>query len=86
MRPSKTLENTTLSVTYCRVQLICMKVQAHRKFFRTTNGIKSGAHTFDKRRFVMTFLTNLGVKEVLCSFRLVLEVKMGNEIPESSTT
>ena len=32
----------------------------------------------------MTFLTTLGVKEVLCSFRLVLEGKAGKEIPESS--
>ena len=33
---------------------------------------------------VMTFLTNLGVAEILCSFRLVLERKAGEEIPESS--
>ena len=32
----------------------------------------------------MTFLTNLAVTEILCSFRLVLESKTGNEIPESS--
>ena len=32
----------------------------------------------------MTFLTILGVIEILCSFRLVLEGKTGNEIPESS--
>ena len=32
----------------------------------------------------MTFLTILGVKEILCSFRLVLEWKTGKEIPESS--
>ena len=31
----------------------------------------------------MTFLTILGVTEILCSFRLVLEGKTG-EIPESS--
>ena len=31
----------------------------------------------------MTFLTILGVTEI-CSFRLVLEGKTGNEIPESS--
>ena len=29
-------------------------------------------------------LTNLGVMEILCSFRLVLEGKTGKEIPESS--
>ena len=32
----------------------------------------------------MTFLTILGVTEILCSFRLVLEGKTGKEIPESS--
>ena len=32
----------------------------------------------------MTFLTILKVKEILCSFGLVLEGKMGKEIPESS--
>ena len=32
----------------------------------------------------MTFLTTLGVIEILCSFRLVLERKTGKEIPESS--
>ena len=32
----------------------------------------------------MTFLTILGVIEILCSFRLVLEGKTGKDIPESS--
>ena len=32
----------------------------------------------------MTFLTILGVKEILCSFKLVIEGKTGKEIPESS--
>ena len=32
----------------------------------------------------MTSLTILGVMEILCSFRLVLEGKTGKEIPESS--
>ena len=32
----------------------------------------------------MTILTILGVTEILCSFRLVLEEKTGKEIPESS--
>ena len=32
----------------------------------------------------MTFLTILGVTELLCSFRLILEGKTGKEIPESS--
>ena len=32
----------------------------------------------------MIFLTILGYTEILCSFKLVLEVKTGKEIPESS--
>ena len=32
----------------------------------------------------MTILTILGVKEILCSFRLVLERNIGKAIPESS--
>ena len=33
--------------------------------FRTTTGIQSGSDTFDESRFVMTFLTVLGVTEIL---------------------
>ena len=54
------------------------------QFFRNTIGIQSGPDTFDESRFVMTFLTILGVMEILCSFRLVLEGKTGKEIPETS--
>ena len=32
----------------------------------------------------MTFLTIVGVTEILCSFKLVLQGKTGKEIPESS--
>ena len=32
----------------------------------------------------MTFLTILGVMEILCSFRLVLEGKTGKKIPQLS--
>ena len=42
------------------------------------------SEAFDKSRFVITFLTILGVTEILCSFRLVLDGKKGKEIPESS--
>ena len=54
------------------------------QFFRTTTGIQSGPDAFDESRFVMTFLTILGVVEILCSLRLVLEGKTSKEIPESS--
>ena len=46
--------------------------------------MRSGPHTFDKSRFIMTFLTILGVTETLCSFRLVPEGKTAKEIPELS--
>ena len=54
------------------------------QFFRTTTGIQSGPDAIDEARFVMTFLTILGVMEILCSFRLVLEGKTGKEVPGSS--
>ena len=54
------------------------------QFFRTTTGIQSGPEAFDESRFVTTFLTILGVMEILWSFRLVLEGEIGKEIPESS--
>ena len=38
----------------------------------------------NESRFVMTFVTILGVIEMLCSFRLFLERKTGREIPVSS--
>ena len=38
----------------------------------------------NESRFVMTFITILGVIEMLCSFRLFLERKTGKKIPESS--
>ena len=61
-----------------------MNESSGSQFFRTTTGIKSGPDAFDESRFVMTFLTILGVMDILCSFRLVLEGKTGKEIPESS--
>ena len=54
------------------------------QFFRTTTGIQSGPDAFHESRFFVTFLTIVGVMEILCSFRLVLERKTGKEIPESS--
>ena len=54
------------------------------QFFRTTTGIQSGPDAFDESRFTITFLTILGVIEILCTFRLVLEGKTGKEIPKSS--
>ena len=52
-----------------------MKVQTHSS---------SGPDAFDGSMFFMGFSTILGVMEILCSLRLVLEGKTGKEIPESS--
>ena len=54
------------------------------QFFRTTTGIQSGPEAFDESRFAMTFLAILEVTEILCSVRLVIEQKIGKEIPKSS--
>ena len=54
------------------------------QFFRTTTGMQSGPDAFDESRFIMIFLTILGLMDILCSFRLVLKGKTGKEIPESS--
>ena len=80
MRPSNNLENKALSDTYWRFN---MYESLASQFFTTTTGIQSGLDAFDESRFVMTFLTTLRVMEILCSFWLVLEGKIGKEIPES---
>ena len=59
-----------------------MKVQAHSSLEPQLETNQYN-HAFDKSRLVMTFSTNLGVTEILCSFRLVLEGEIGKEIPES---
>ena len=61
-----------------------MYESAGSQFFRTTTGVQSVPDAFDESRFVMTFLTILGVMEIVCCYRLVLAGKAGNEIPESS--
>ena len=59
-----------------------MEESSGSQFFRT---IQSGTDDVsEKSRFVMTFLTILGVTEILFSFRIVLEGKTGKEILESS--
>ena len=55
------------------------------QFLRITTGIQSGPDTFDESKFVMTFLTILGVTEISWSFRLVVAGKTGKEIPAPST-
>ena len=82
MRPSNNLENKTPSDT--SKSSASMYESSGSQFFRTTTGIQSGPDVFHESRFVMTFLTILGVMEILCSSRLVLEGKTGKEIPELS--
>ena len=54
------------------------------QFFRTITEKQSGPDAFDESRLVMTFLTNLRVTEILCSFRLVIEGKTGKKISKST--
>ena len=82
MRPSNNLDNKTLSDTL--KSSASMNESLGSQFFRTTTGLQSGPDTLDESSFIMTVLTVLGVIEILCSFRLVLQGKTGKEIPEPS--
>ena len=53
------------------------------QFLRIITGIHSGPVVFDESSFVMTFLIILGVTEIFCSFRLVLEERTSKQITES---
>ena len=81
MKPSSNLENKTTEDNYWRVQLVWKKVLAYSSL---EPPLQSGPDAFDKWRFIITFLTILGVTEILCSVKLVLEEKTGKEIPKSS--
>ena len=83
MRPSNNLENKTLSDNILKSSA-SMYESSDSQFFRNTTAIQSRPDAFDESRFVMTFLTILGVTEILCSSRLVLERKTGKEKPKSS--
>ena len=50
------------------------------QFFTATTRIQSGPDAFYESRFIMNFLTILGIKKIY-SFRLILERKAGKEIP-----
>ena len=64
-----------------------MKLQVHRSLESpleyNQDQIKSNT-IIDESRLTLTFLTILGVIEILCSFRLVLERKTGKVTSESS--
>ena len=81
MRPSNKLENKHPSDIL--KSSASMYESLDSQFSRTTTGIQSGPHAFEESRFIMTFLTILGVTETLCSFRLVLEGITGKEISKS---
>ena len=83
MRPSNNLRKQD-SIRHILKSSASMYESSGSQFFRTTTGIQSGPDVFDESKFVMTFLTILGVMEILCSFRLVLEGKTGKEMPRSS--
>ena len=53
------------------------------QLFRTTIGIQSGPCVFDISRLVITFPTNREITEILCSFRLIVEVE-NKQISDSS--
>ena len=80
MKPSNNLENKTPSDIYWRVQLVCKKVQVHSSLESPLEYNQDQTPLTNQG----TFLTFLGVTEILCSFKLVLEGKTGKEIPESS--
>ena len=82
MKSSTNLENKIPSDTYVKAQLLCMKIQA--LLLKTTTGIQSVPDAINESRLIMTFLTNVGVTGIICSFRLVQEEKAGSELPESS--
>ena len=78
MKPSNNLENKTSSDTYWRVQLIYKKLPAHSSL---EPPLEYNQDAFDKSRFIMSFLSILGVTEILCSFKLVLEGKIQKTTP-----
>ena len=83
MKPSNNLKNKD-SLRHLLRSSASMKESSGSQFFRNNTGIQSGPDAFDKSRFIMIFLTILGVTEVLCSFKLVLERNTGKEIQASA--
>ena len=81
MRPSKNLKNKIPSDTYWRVQLVFMKIKAHSSIEPILK--------YDQDQMPLANQGSLwnfnqpgswGVWEIICSFRLVLEEKAGNDI------
>ena len=74
------MENKTSLDTYWRVQLVFKKVQTRSSLEQP---LEYNQNQIIELRFFMKFLNILGVTEIFCSFRLVLEGKTSKEIPES---
>lgn len=71
MIPSDNLEKKIPSEACWKAQLISVKV----KVFRIVTGFQPGHDTFEESRSVISFLTNMRVTGILCSFRLVKDSK-----------
>ena len=46
------------------------------QFFRTTTDIQLGPNVFDESRFIMTFLTILGVRDILQEIVKVIKIRI----------
>ena len=79
MRPSKNLGKKD-SLRHILKSSASMHESTSSQFFRNIIGIQLGRGFFCKSRLVMTFLINVAVAEISCSFRLVLEGKTDKEI------
>ena len=81
MKPSNNLENKTPLGTYWRVELVCKKSQTNSSLEPPLENNQDQMLLTNQGLF---FLSILGVTEIMCSFKFLLEGKTGKEIPESS--
>ena len=80
MKLSNNLESKTLSCTYWRVQLVCMKVQTYSW---TTTGIQSGSDVFDKCVIYYPLFKYLGSYRNIIQFSISSR-KAGKGMPDYS--
>ena len=80
MRPCNNLKKQD-SFRHILKSSASMHEDSGSQLFKTTTGIQSGRDTFDESGFVRTFLTSLGITEIFCSFRLVIQRIKDKEIP-----
>ena len=91
MRPSNILNNKTTSETYWKVQLVCIKflvqssLERPLKYNQNQMPLMNQASLRHFWHLLWHFIiTIFRVMEILCSFRLALEVETTEEIPDSS--